>query len=138
MWKAVNKATNRKPKLNTIPDFVNTRAADGSIKKSRCKTDIANAMNKQFSEMGSRLAEKLDPSEVNFADYLESPSRDSFFIEGVIEPEVEERVEELDINKAIGYHGIPPKLLKWEVQFLFQFLQNYLICVLLKASIQIA
>ena len=47
MWKVINKATNRKPKPDVIPDFIESRTTDGGVIKTRCKTDIANQMNKQ-------------------------------------------------------------------------------------------
>ena len=46
MWKVINKATNNKPKPNTYPDFIKTKTADGEIKKVKCKTRIANEMNR--------------------------------------------------------------------------------------------
>ena len=79
MWKAVNKAMNKKPKPNTNPDFVKTRDANGDVVRINCKNEIANVMNKQFTEMGSKLAEKLDTTEKLFSDYLKNPNPKSFF-----------------------------------------------------------
>ena len=113
MWKAVNKAMNKKPKPNTNPDFVKTRDANGDIVKINCKNEIANVMNKQFTEMGSKLAEKLDTTEKLFSDYLKNPNPKSFFIQAACEPETEKYINEADINKATGLDEIPAKLLKW-------------------------
>ena len=111
MWKAVNKAMNKKP--NTNPDFVKTRDANGDIVRINCKNEIANVMNKQFTEMGSKLAEKLDTTEKLFSDYLKNATPKSFFIQAACEPETEKYINEADINKATGLDEIPAKLLKW-------------------------
>ena len=52
MWKVINKAINKKPKPNTVPAFIKTKTTNGTIKRISCKTEIANAMNRQFTEMG--------------------------------------------------------------------------------------
>ena len=113
MWKVINKATNKKSKPSITPNFIKTKTSDGVIKKVKCKTEIANAMNRQFTEMGSKLAEKLNPTNTNFMEYLESPNRDSIFLKKIIEVEVEKLFQEIDISKAVGIDEIPPKVLKW-------------------------
>ena len=66
LWKTINKAMNKNPKPNIVPDFVETRAAAGDqCIKVRNKSDIANVMNRQFSQMGAKLAEKLDSTAAN-------------------------------------------------------------------------
>ena len=70
MWKVINEATNKKPKRNTYPDYIEVKDAAGMPKKVRDRTEIANAMNKQFSEMGGKLASKLPPTNVSVFDYL--------------------------------------------------------------------
>ena len=79
------------------------------------KSDIANVMNKQFSEMGAKLAEKLDNTEANFLDYLKfpNPNRDRMILYLITEPEVVKLIMELDTTKSIGIDEISPKLLKW-------------------------
>ena len=68
-WKVIRKAMNFKPKPEVTPNFVKTGTVAGdNIKKTKNKTDIANVMNKQFSEMGAKLADKLDPPETHFTD----------------------------------------------------------------------
>ena len=88
MWKSINRAMNKKPKQNTYPDYIETKTADGEIKKVRNKTEIANEMNRQFTQMGSKLANKLGPTNAKFSDYLKSPNKSSFFIKSATETEV--------------------------------------------------
>ena len=59
MWKVINKTMKTKDKLNITPDFVKVNTAEGSTKKIQDKTKIANEMNKQFVEMGAKLANQL-------------------------------------------------------------------------------
>ena len=80
MWKVVNKATDKKPKPNTYPNFIESRAADGDLIRVKDKTEIANAMNKQFAEMGGKLAEKLPATNAKFSDYMKNPSKSNVCI----------------------------------------------------------
>ena len=114
-WKVINEATNKKRKSNTYPDFIETRNADGDAKKVKCKTEIANEMNRQFTQMGSKLAKKLDPTNVKFTDYLESPSNTSFYLRKTTDSEVEKLFLETDINKGVGIDETHPKVAKWGV-----------------------
>ena len=74
MWKVINESMNKKSKPNTYPDFVEARNADGDTVRIRDKKEIANVMNKQFVEMGAKLAEKLPPTTTKFSEYLNSLS----------------------------------------------------------------
>ena len=114
MWKTINRATNKKPKRNVIPDFVEASAADGEVIKVRNKSDIANVMNRQFSQMGAKLAEKLDPATTSFSDYLQfpNPNTSSIQLQPAIDSEVLYLIDNLDNSKSVGIDEIPPKLLK--------------------------
>ena len=113
MWKVINESMNKKPKSNTYPDFVEARNADGDTVRIRDKKEIANVMNKQFVEMGAKLAEKLPPTTTKFTHYLNSPSITSMFLQKASESEVGKHFHEININKGVGIDEIPPKLLKW-------------------------
>ena len=70
MWKVIKKATNDNPKPSIIPDFVKTKTTNGETRTIKSKKEIANVMNRQFSEMGAKLAEKLDQTDASIFDYL--------------------------------------------------------------------
>ena len=70
-------------------------------------------MNRQFTEMGSKLAAKLDPTSATFSDYLKSPNPASLFLQKIMESEIGRLIQELDTNKSVGVDEIPPKVLKW-------------------------
>ena len=63
--------------------------------------------------MGSRLAEKLDQTNVKFSDYLESPSESSIFLQKATESEVGKLTQETDPSKSVGIDEVPPKVLIW-------------------------
>ena len=66
MWKVINKNLKSKDKPYISPDFVKVVTAEGNTEKIQDKTKIANEMNKQFVEMGAKLA----PSNTNLSDNL--------------------------------------------------------------------
>ena len=70
-------------------------------------------MNRQFTQMGGKLAKKLETTNVNFKTYLKSPSKNSFFIRKATESEVSKLFHEINTNKMFGIDEIPPKVLKW-------------------------
>ena len=47
---------------------------EGEPIKIRNKSDIAGIMNRQFSEMGEKLAKKLEPTSAKYSDYLKEPN----------------------------------------------------------------
>ena len=98
MWKVINESMNKKSKTNTYPDFVEARNADGDTVRIRDKKEIANVMNKQFVEMGAKLAEKLPPTTTKFSEYLNSPSITSMFLQKASESEVGKHFHEINIK----------------------------------------
>ena len=127
MWKVINKATNRKQKSNITPDHIKIRTANGATKKTKCKKEIANEMNRQFAEMGSKLAEKLQPTDVQFSHYLKSTSHCSLFSEKASETEVGNHIDE---GKSVGIDDIPPKVLKWVKKIILPILTlNFNKCI---------
>ena len=83
-------------------------------------------MNKQFVEMGEKLAEQLPPSNTNFNDYLPkpNPNHERFVLHTIPESKVGNLIEELDEGKGIGVDKIPPKILKWGAPILIPILTN--------------
>ena len=121
MWKVIRTATNQKPKPNVSPDFVKIRDSDGNFIKKLDKTiDIAGEMNRQFTQMGAKLAEKLDSTDTPFTDYLEfpNPNMKRLILSIISESEVGKLLMELDENKSVGIDEIPPKVIKWAAHLL--------------------
>lgn len=113
IWKVINRATGKIQKTNTYPNYIETKNAEGNTVKVKDKSEIANAMNKQFTEMGDKLAADLQPTSACFSDYLKSPSKTSMFLAEATDSEVEKHFSEINVNKGVGIDENPPKILKW-------------------------
>ena len=115
---------NQKHKTNVIPDFLKIQSTDGSTSKIDKQTDIANEMNRKFTQMGAKLAEKLDSTEAKFTDYLEfpNPNHERLILHQVPESEVNKLFQEIDTSKVFGIDDIPPKIVKWATQLLVPIL----------------
>ena len=113
-----------KDKPYISPDFVKVVTAEGNTEKIQDKTKIANEMNKQFVEMGAKLANKLAPANTNFSDYLPSPNpnHERFVLHTILESRVGTLIKELDEDKGVGIDKIPPKILKWGAHILIPIL----------------
>ena len=124
LWKVARTAMNQKRKHNTTPDFLKVGTAEGEKTKIDDQCDIANEMNKQFTQMGAKLADKLGTTSAKFTDYLEfpNPNRDILILLRITESEVEKLIQELDLNKSVGIDEIPPKLIKWASSLLVPIL----------------
>ena len=110
MWKVIKKATNDNPTPSVTPNYVKTTTADGKAIKIKSKKEIANVMNRQFSEMGAKLAEKLNPTHASIFDYLKNPSEEVLTLSPTTESEVSKLIQELDVSKC---SKIPSKIIKW-------------------------
>ena len=126
MWKVIKNVLNIKPSTNITPDFVYSRSTDGSTKKLTKTIDIANEMNSQFASMGSKLADKLPPSNHIFHEYLEypNPNKTRMALSPITESEVSTLIQELDASKSVGVDEIPPKIIKWSSSVLTPILTS--------------
>jgi hypothetical protein len=77
------------------------------------KTDIANAFNEYFSNIGMNLANEL-PSNNNLtvSQFMDKLTPQSIFLSPVDEPEIKEEINKLKLGKSPGFDGLNPKLLK--------------------------
>ena len=94
------------------------------IKKIQDQKEIANEMNKQFVDMGANLASKLNSTNANYHDYLQSPNpnHERFVLRTISESNVGKLIEELDEGKGVGVDNNPPKLVKWGAPLLVPIL----------------
>ena len=74
---------------------------------------LSNIINKHFSSIGPKLANKTPPSRKSFSDYLRYVNQnDSFFYAPVSHSEIENEILALPINKSYGLYSCPVDLLK--------------------------
>ena len=74
-------------------------------------SDIANAINRHFCEIGPKLASKIENGK-SFKDYLGTSSEHSFFLKAVDESDVLEELLSLNHRKSAGPDELSPKLVK--------------------------
>ena len=86
--------------------------------------DFADQFNKHFTNVGPKLASKIEKSIENPTQYISSSSINSFVMENVSEDQVSNLFKNLDANKSSI--GIPNKLIKIAAEPLsVPFTQNY-------------
>ena len=93
-----------KKKNNIVKLIVNKKQLTDS-------SDIANAMNKHFCEIGPKLASKIEEG-IDYKDYLGNPSENSFFLKAVDENDVLRELLKLNHRKSAGPDELSPKLVK--------------------------
>ena len=77
------------------------------------KNDIAQAFNKYFSDIGTKLAEKISkPRNSSFSGYLKNKTKSSFRFHEIDENVVEKTLASLSPKNSAGHDGISTKLLK--------------------------
>ena len=74
-------------------------------------SDIANAMNKHFCEIGPKLASKIEEGDC-FKSFLGNSADQNFFIKAVDETDVLEELLKLNHRKSAGPDEFSPKLVK--------------------------
>ena len=73
---------------------------------------VANAFNDYFANVGNNLAQQIPSIEGTPFDFLNSPSRSSFYIFPVTENEIQNEISALKKGKASGPFSIPINILK--------------------------
>ena len=112
-WAGINDLLNYKTKnrkeISTIKDHKNNNVI------VRDHSGISNILNDHFAPIGSQLANKLPPSQINyktFLDKLQSPNA-SFFCRPISEYEVRREILSLVNNKSHGLYSCPTQLIKY-------------------------
>ena len=113
--RAINEAKNDPKKLWRI-----LQSLVGSGKSKTCitslngkteSTDMANELNRFFSDIGPNLAAKI-PESMLVPDYTFDNSRPVFVFTPCDAEEVEKLLMKIPSNKSTGLHGVPIKFLK--------------------------
>lgn len=86
-------------------------------------TTIANAFNDYFCTVGQKLSRNFADNH-NYKHYLTGNHIESMFFNPVTEDEVNREIERLPLNKAPGYDGIPPKLIKYTAPYIIKSLTH--------------
>ena len=84
------------------------------IKEKHCDDPeiIANHFNKHFASVASKLVNKLPSPSNTFYDYLNSPSKNSFFLFPTTPLEVKRLLSQMKSKSSSGIDEISSKILK--------------------------
>ena len=106
LWNWVNSQINNKTK-NTSYTIL---TPDGKLTEN--DKDTATTFAKHFSTIGSRVAEKIKPTDKSYNDYLREPNKNSFFFLPTNDAQVNKIIEDLKLNKSYPINDIPTKVIK--------------------------
>ena len=107
LWKTFGKILkNNKSRVKVNKIKVNNKTISNP-------TQITNALNNFFTNIGNKLADKFDNQHrENFREYLNNPVLESFCLLETSELEVKYHIEKIDVKKATGYDDLPAKFIK--------------------------
>ena len=80
--------------------------------------DIANALNDFYVNIGKRLANNIQESNVNYREYLNEHQNNTFFLVPLTSIEVKKVIQSIDQSKAAGCDSIPARLLVHAVDYI--------------------
>ena len=91
---------------------------DGKQNEMTLSEDIANALNDFYVNIGKRLANNIQESNVNYTEYLNEHKNNTFFLVPLTSIEVKKVIRSIDQSKAAGYDSIPARLLVHAVDYI--------------------
>ncbi len=109
-WQTINETLGRHKKETKLPTSVlhNNRHITEP-------TEIANAFNDYFVNIGTNLAETIDTTNENttFINYLQHPTRELFDLKSIHERDILNILNHMDSKSSTGYDSLSNKLLKF-------------------------
>ena len=117
-WKILNNTLKRsKKKTHITPDIIgvngwDTSDHDSSTVRSSPKF-IANKLNTFFSNIGNEITKNLPEAKKSFKVFLGRKNKKAFRLFQIENEEIIKHIQDLKDEKAIGYDGVHPKILKW-------------------------
>lgn len=107
MWAVLKQAIGKQNNKSGLPDKFKI-----DNKEVSNKTEIANAFNKYFSNIGAKTAQNVAHSNKRFDDYLTQPNLNSIFLEPIEAEHTINIVSKLKPKLSSGHDDISTKLLK--------------------------
>ena len=74
--------------------------------------DISSALNRYFTTIGIKLANKMPSTGASFSNYPSSPTQESFYFEAVMPKEVEREIIQIPNGKKYGLYSSQIHILK--------------------------
>ena len=75
--------------------------------------DVANTLNKHFTDVAKKLSDKLKSTNTHFTSYMGRQNKSSMYLTDITIDEIIEEILKICTKKAMGYDQIPPKIIKW-------------------------
>ena len=104
-WKLINELLNKTSKTTTINELT---VDEGKIVGDE---NIANEFNSFFSHIGTRLAENIDPSDVDPLSFV-TPTLHNFTFQTISHAKIKNEIKQMKTAKSAGYDKISVKLLQ--------------------------
>ena len=114
-WDDIKSMVALKSKDKTTP---NSLMVNGDVITN--KNCIAGIFNDFFVNVGSNLLSRIPKGKRHFKTYLRKNAVESFFINPIQEPEIEELINNPNKNKSLGPCSIPVKILQNHIEVLKQ------------------
>ena len=111
LWKTVNDLMGKNKKDNTNIFYDNGQQFTNP-------NDISNEFNTYFTNIGQKLASKIDNSNTNFTQFLPPYSDKSFFLAPTNIHEILTTVRSLKSSKSTGHDGLSVHLLKQIIYYI--------------------
>ena len=108
VWQGVKSIINTKPSKNK-QNITTLKINDKIISD---KKNIAETMNKFFTDIPKKIESKIKQSKKDFRQYLGNPSPDIFILNQTNPKEVELKIGSLKNNKTNGPNSLPTKFMK--------------------------
>ena len=110
IWDVINKAFGKQKKDEVYPKKVPS-CKNGSTTKANGPKEVANALNKHFTNVAKKLAENLKSTKTNYKTFMGRENKSSMFLKEISIDEIIEQILSICTKKAMGYDRIPPKII---------------------------
>ena len=112
IWKVINNIIGKNTKVKSPQTFCHE---DNQYTNP---SDVCNAFNTYFSNLGPNLADKITPSTGHFSQYLSRPCNNSLFFTPTNIHEILSIVRSLKSSKSSGFDNISVHLLKQIIHYI--------------------
>ena len=107
VWSKINELIHQRKSKQSTDIYLNE---NGSLITEQNK--VANIFNKYYTNIASKLVDKLPKINTKYQDYLKNPTKNAMYLSEIEPDEVMKILLSLDITKSADIYNISPKLLK--------------------------
>ena len=108
MWSVFGVFLN--PKKHKRENAIKSLIYNGKILEGN--SDVANALNLHFCNIGKNIASKIKQPDKDYSKYLLNPIQNTFYLSPVDESEITKEIQNLKVKKSPGNDDIRPGIIK--------------------------